>query len=436
MERVAELLERSFKLRDGVLVVGEAGIDELAATYGTPLFVYDRAVVDAQLRLLRDALPASFDLFYSIKANPNATILRHFITAGCGLEVASAGEFEQARASGSPTERIVFAGPGKTDEELELVAAAGIGEIHAESAAEVDRLAAICDRLDRTIAVALRVNPGTEAVGGAMRMGGAPSPFGVDEEALESVLERLLSTERLTFAGIHLYAGTQILDHEVLLAQYRHGLEIARRASAQAGHALATVDFGGGLGIPYFPSESQLDVARLGDGLTALSNGVVDDAAFAGTRFVLEPGRFLVGEAGIYVARITDIKVSRGKKFLITDGGMHHHLAASGNLGMLIKRNFPAAIVTKLAVAERETVDLVGPLCTPLDTIGRSVSLPPAEVGDLVAIFQSGAYARAASPLGFLSHLAPPEVWVDGGSHSLIRQRGETVDYLRDQPQL
>lgn len=319
-------------------------------------------------------------------------------------------------------------------DELELVVSSGIGEIHAESQTEIERLAEVCDRLDRSVHVALRVNPSEEVAGGAMRMGGTSSPFGIDEEALEEALARLLAHERLTFAGIHLFTGTQILDHEILATQYRRGIEIGRRASKQAALALRTVDFGGGLGVPYFPGEEALNLQGLGQELATLMAEIADDPAFAGTRFVLEPGRFLVGEAGVCVSRITDIKVSRDKKFLIMDGGMHHHLAASGNLGMVIKRNFPAAVATKLDVAERETVDIVGPLCTPLDTVGRSVALPPAEIGDLVAIFQSGAYARAASPLGFLSHRSPPEVWADDGAHTLIRRRGDSADYLLDQP--
>ena len=156
------------------------------------------------------------------------------------------------------------------------------------------------------------------------------------------------------------------------------------------------------------------------------------DSRFLGTRFVIEPGRFLVGESGIYVARIIDIKESRGKKFLILDGGMNHHLAASGNLGQTIKRNYPVALLEKLNSGPEEEVDVVGPLCTPLDTLGRNLKLPEASIGDLVGVFQSGAYARSASPLGFLSHDTPSEVWIDRGEHFLIRSRGSTEDFMRD----
>jgi diaminopimelate decarboxylase len=236
----------------------------------------------------------------------------------------------------------------------------------------------------------------------------------------------------IDFGGIHLFAGTQILDTNVLVSQYRKGIEIARHAARRVDHPLRRLDFGGGLGVPYFSHEQPLDTVSLKLALEPLMDEVRNDPAFAGTQFLVEPGRFLVAEAGVYIAKVNDIKISRGKKFLITDGGMHHHLAASGNLGQTIKRNYPVALLNKLCDPANETVDVVGPLCTPLDVLARNVKIPAANVGDLVGVFQSGAYARAASPLNFLSHPAPPEVWVDGGQYRLIRRRGEPSDYLRD----
>jgi diaminopimelate decarboxylase len=242
---------------------------------------------------------------------------------------------------------------------------------------------------------------------------------------MDHVLDFVLSEPALEFRGIHLFAGTQILEALTLVHQYRHGLDIARRVVKRIGRPLHRIDFGGGLGIPYFAHEKELDLVQAREGLSALFAEVGTEASFSGTQFLVEPGRFLVGEAGIYLARINDIKVSRGKKFLILDGGMNHHLAASGNLGQTIKRNYPVAIANKLDAPAGETVDVVGPLCTPLDTLARSVALPTAAIGDLFVIFQSGAYARSASPLNFLSHATPPEVWVDSGSHSLIQARGQ-----------
>jgi diaminopimelate decarboxylase len=263
-------------------------------------------------------------------------------------------------------------------------------------------------------------------------MGGKPAPFGVDEESLDVVLDRLLSDPAIEFRGLHLFTGTQILDHAILICQYRKALEIARRVATRLQQPLHTLDFGGGLGIPYFANEHELDMASLREALFALMADIKGEMCFAETQFVVEPGRYLVGESGIYMTRVNDIKVSRGKKFLIVDGGMHHHLAASGNLGQVIKRNFPVALLNKLEAEPAETVDVVGPLCTPLDVLAREVHLPSAQVGDLVGIFQSGAYARTASPLGFLSHLSPAEVLVHDGDSRMIRRRGTYDDLFHD----
>src|SRR6267142_714259 len=351
------LAEGLFGVLQGELRVGGVLVSALTKEYGTPCFVYDRSVMDRKLDALRAALPPRFTVCYSVKANPNSAILRHFLTRGCGLEIASSGEFCQAIQAGCPPERTLFAGPGKTEAELEFVLSRNVGEIHVESLVEAGRIVAISRRLGVRAKVAIRVNPIGEAEGGAMRMGGRSAPFGVDEEILGQVLDTLLAE---------------------------------------------------------------------------LFTGIETEPFFAGTQFLVEPGRFLVGEAGIYIARVNDIKISRGKKFLIVDGGMNHHLAASGNLGQTIKRNYPVALVNKLDMPAEEKVDVVGPLCTPLDTLARDISLPRAEIGDLIGIFQSGAYARSASPLGFLSHPPPPEIWVDNGTHILIRARGEFSDALRD----
>jgi diaminopimelate decarboxylase len=433
MAEAREIIARYFRSAGGELLLGGIPVSQLAASYGTPLFVYDRQVLERKFEMLRGALPPEFAICYSIKANPNQQLLSFFLGKGCGLEIASAGEFHQALHAGCDPARIIFAGPGKTETELETVLAKGIGEIHAESALEIARIASISRRLGVRAQVALRINPGAEVQGGAMRMGGKPAPFGIDEECLDAALETLLAQPAIVFRGIHLFTGTQILDHAVLVAQYRRGIEIAARAVDRVGHPLHTIDFGGGLGIPYFAHESELEMDPLRVELAALRADLRRDPRFAGTQLVVEPGRYLVGEAGVYLSRVIDVKTSRGKKFAIVDGGMHHHLAASGNLGQTIKRNYPIVLANKLAAAPVETVDVVGPLCTPLDVLARNASLPVAEVGDLIAVFQSGAYARAASPLGFLSHPTPPEVWVEAGRDWLIRRRGQIDDYLGDQ---
>lgn len=417
---------------NGELLAGGLSISKIAEDFGTPLFVYDAGLLDQQWRVLRETYPSEFAISYSVKANPNPVILKFFLARGSGLEIASAGEFHLARHAGCPAERILFAGPGKTVADLELVLGGGIGEIHVESTVELERISVICRKLAIHASVAVRVNPSEEAQGGAMRMGGKPLPFGVDEEILDGIIARIAADPCLDLCGLHLFTGTQILDPAVLIRQYKKGIEIALRVARILNRPLRTLDFGGGLGVPYFSTEKPLDMQTLGSELEKLMIEVRSNPLLTGTRFMLEPGRFLVAGAGLYLARVTDVKLSRGKKFVIIDGGMNHHLAASGNLGQVIKRNFPIAVVNKMNDEPKEIVDVVGPLCTPLDVLAREVNLPQIEVGDLIGVQQSGAYARTASPQGFLSHLTPAEVLVEDGTARLIRRRGTFCDLVAD----
>jgi diaminopimelate decarboxylase len=433
MNTGVEVAQRNFEIDGNELIVGGVRVSRLAADYGTPLFVHDLGIVEQRIGSLREALPDRFSLFYSVKANPSQGLLKFLLDRGCGLEVASGGEFRQAERAGCDPSSIVFAGPGKTPEELRYVIGRGIGEIHAESLVEIDRLSRTATELGKTVGVAVRVNPGGAAQGGAMRMGGRASQFGIDEEGMDAAVRRVLEGPGLRFAGVHLFVGTQILDAGILAGQYVRGMEIAARAASLCGGALDTVDLGGGLGIPYYAGENELDVFEYGRRVRELLHQHESRPEFRDTRFVVEPGRYLVGESGVYVSKVIDIKKSRDKTFVVADGGMHHHLAASGNLGQVIKKNFPVAIVNRVAEECTDQVHVVGPLCTPLDVLGRDVALPTPRVGDLVGVFQSGAYARSASPLGFLSHPTPPEVHVYRGEARLARRAGTYDDYLRDQ---
>jgi len=419
-DAVHALIERSFGCHDPVLRIGGISIRTIAEQYGTPLFVYDGNILSRALSSLRAALPADFEIFYSIKANPNPAILRYLIKHGCGFEVASGGEYRKARAAGCMPERILYAGPGKTPAELEFALCEGIGEIHIESRIEAERIAGISARIGRPAKVAIRINPSEESQAGALLMGGKASPFGVDEENLDPLVDYALAEPFLDLQGIHIYVGTQILEADLLLLHYSKALQLARRVAERSGKPIRTIDFGGGLGVPYFPYETPLALDVLRNGLAQLLTEARNEPWFQNTRFLFEPGRFLVAEAGIYIARIIDIKTSRGKRFIIMNGGMNHHLAASGNLGQTIKRNYPIALLEKLDRPDEEIVEITGPLCTPLDVLGRTVRLPKADVGDLIGIFQSGAYTLSASPTGFLSHELPVEVWVESGKHRKI----------------
>ena len=431
MTLVERLVERYFGASGGELTIDGVPVSRIAEEYGTPLFIYDASVLKTKWSNLRRALPERVEIYYSVKANPSLAIVRTFLSLGCGLEIASGGELYQALAAGCPADRIVFAGPGKQDGEIREFLEAGGGEIHVESLNEARRLVAACDGLGKEVSAAVRINPSSEVQGGAMRMGGKSAPFGVDEEEMGSVVEALQESPRVRVGGVHIFAGTQILDAAVLGAQYRKCIDLARAVAKKLKGPLTTVDFGGGLGIPYFEGDQELDLEAYGREVRDLLAGL-EDETFASTRFLVEPGRYLAGEAGIYVARVLDVKASRGKTYAVLDGGMNHHLAASGNLGQVIKRNFPVVVLNRLDEPARQRVDVVGPLCTPLDVLARDAELPPLRVGNLVGVLQSGAYARSASPLGFLSHPAPPEVLVSNGKHRAIRRRGIYRDLLGD----
>lgn len=401
-------------------------LQDLAARHGTPLYVIDAGVMRERLARLRAAVDGFADVFYSIKANPNPAVAQVFVKAGAGLEIASGGEFLTARAAGCAPDRILFAGPGKGQDELQLAIDGGIGEIHLESDEEIAQVAAIASRAGRRVDVAIRVNPAAAAQGGAMRMGGKPAAFGFDEEGIDAVIDRIEARPSLQLSGVHLFAGTQILDAAVLLTQWGHAIDVAARVARRLGRPLATIDLGGGLGVPYHAGDRELDLAAVAAGVPALRAQLAAEPLLAGARVILEPGRFLVGPAGVYLMAVRAVKVSRGSRFVIVDGGMHHHLAASGNLGQVVKRDYPITLVGRGDIADDPALPAViaGPLCTPLDTLARQARLPTVAAGDLIAIQQSGAYGLTASPVGFLGHPMPAEVLVDGESQRLIRPRG------------
>lgn len=416
------LVADAFGVKDGVLQVGGVDVRDLAARHGTPLYVYDASIARGRLAALRRAVAGFAEVFYSIKANPALAPL--FAAEGLGLEVASGAEFLLARAAGVPAERILFAGPGKSAPELALAIGHGIGEIHLESFDEIEMVADLGRAADRRVPVSIRVNPGSAALGGAMRMGGKPTAFGFDEEMLAEVTAAVEARPELDLGGLHLFAGTQILDAAVLLDQWAYGLDLSERLASLIGRPLKAVDLGGGLGIPYHPGDATLDLTRVTDGAAALVRRIAASPALKSARILVEPGRFLAGPAGVYLVAVRTVKTSRGQRFLVTDGGMHHQLAASGNLGQVIKRDFPIIAATRMGAPAMDGTQVVGPLCTPLDTLGRQTALPEVARGDLIAVLQSGAYGLSSSPVGFLGHPMPAEILVDGGQVTLLRPAG------------
>nr|WP_035854918.1 pyridoxal-dependent decarboxylase, exosortase A system-associated [Dechloromonas agitata] len=387
------------------LLIGGMPLSRLAERIGqTPFYAYDRQLIAARVAELRAALPGEIKLHYAMKANPMPALVGFMAGLVDGIDVASGGELKVALDAGTSPHEISFAGPGKREGELRQAVAAGI-LINIESFREVELLTRISRELALPARVAVRVNPDFELKGSGMKMGGGPKQFGVDTEQVPELLA-LIGRQGLAFEGFHLFAGSQNLKAESICEAQQKSYQLALQLAAHAPSPVRFLNLGGGFGIPYFPGEQRLDLAPIGNNLQQLAERARTD--FPGASLVIELGRYLVGEAGIYVAQVVDRKVSRGQTYLVIDGGLNHHLSASGNFGQVIRKNYPVAIGNKLCHAADESVSVVGPLCTPLDILADRMRLPTTEAGDLFVIFQSGAYGASASPQAFLGH--PPVV--------------------------
>lgn len=398
-----------FAVCGGELVVGGEPLSRLAARVGqTPFYAYDRALIQARVAELRALLPGTVRLHYAMKANPMPALLSWMVGLVDGVDVASAGELKVALEAGASPSSISFAGPGKREAELRQAVAANV-LVSIESFREVPLLQAMARELGWPARVLVRVNPDFELKHSGLKMGGGARQFGVDVEQVPALLADI-GRAGLGFEGFHVYAGSQSLRAQAIAEALQQSYELALRLAAKAPGPIRVVNLGGGLGIPYFPGERHLELAPIGGTLAHLAQRAQTE--FPEAALVLELGRYLVGEAGIYVARVIDRKVSRGKVFLVTDGGLHHHLAASGNFGQVLRKNYPVAIGNLMDATARETASVVGPSCSPLDLLADHMNLAVAQPGDLVVVFQSGAYGASASPQNFLAHPACVEVLV------------------------
>jgi diaminopimelate decarboxylase len=391
------------------LVIGGITLPQLALRVGsTPFYAYDRQLMTARVRELRLQMPPDLKIHYAMKANPMPAVVQHFAGLVDGFDLASAAEMKVALDTTMPVANISMAGPGKRPAELLQAIAAGI-TLHVESFHELETIALHSEQTGMAAQVALRINPAFELKASGMKMGGGSKQFGIDEELLPAALRRIKELN-LVFRGFHIYSGSQNLKAEAIIEAQQKSLALARQLSDVCPGPLQKLNIGGGYGIPYFAGETRLDIAQVGDALAV----AMDDfkTTHPDTEVIIELGRYLVGEAGVYVCKVLDKKVSRGQIFLVVDGGLHHHLAASGNFGQVIRKNYPVAIGNKMAQETLETVNIVGPLCTPLDIVADKMPLPAAEIGDLVVVYQSGAYGYTASPVHFLSQPDAEEVLV------------------------
>lgn len=388
-----------FTTINGELAIGGAKASELA-TPETPVFVYSRTLIEQRIAALRAAMPDRVRIHYAVKANSFAPLLALKAERTDGLDIASGGELAMVRAAGADMAHVSFAGPGKRDREIADAIAAGV-TLNLESEREGAGALAIAGRLGRTPRLAVRVNPDFDLRGSGMKMGGGARPFGLDADRVATLARQLIGAG-CDWRGLHIYAGSQALNADAVIAAQAATLDLAARLAHDIGAPLPALNLGGGFGIPYFAGDTPLDIARVG---AALGERLADlPPPLRETEFAIELGRWLVGVAGVYLTRIVDRKASRGETFLVTDGGLHHQLAATGNFGTVVRRNYPVAVANRIDAPPQEIVQVVGCLCTPLDLLAERAALPRAEVGDLIAVFCAGAYGASASPAAFLGH--------------------------------
>ncbi len=389
----------------GQLLIAGQPASMLAMQHGTPLYVYNAEDAGVRIQDLRSQLPDGVKLHYAVKANPHSQLLRRLAPWLDGMDVASAGELQRALHAGIAGRDISLAGPGKTTTDLQAALNAG-SVVGIESFTQLHQAADLARGQGHRVPISIRLNPDFRLKSSGMHMGGGASPFGIDAEEVPELLEEARHLP-VYIAGFQIYAGSQNLQAEAIAEAQARSLDLILNV-CPGGIIPEFVNLGGGFGIPYFPGDRPLEIAPIAEGLAQLQVRLHE--RWPETGLVLELGRYLVGESGVYLTRVVDRKVSRGETFLVTDGGMNHHLAASGNLGQVVRRNFPVAVATRLNNQASEVVNIVGPLCTPLDRLASQVHLPHAEPGDLIAIFQSGAYGLTASPVAFLDHPLPAEI--------------------------
>lgn len=395
--------------------------DELAGRFGTPLYVYDLDVVERQVAALRRALPPIVEVAYAVKANPALAVVAFLAGLGLGADVASGGELAAARRAGIPAERIVVTGPGKRDDELASAVDVGVRAVTVESTGELARLERIAAGRRRRVPVLLRASVSEASRLERVRLVGddGAGKFGMDDEDLRAAARTAARSRHLDLLGIHRFGASNVLDAAALAAHIAQTVELGREVAAAAGIVLRLVDAGGGLGIPYDPNDDSLDLVGLGRHLGRLADQWAGAPDARGMRLLLEPGRFLVGPAGAYLARVVDRKHIGESEVAILDGGVHHLLRPA-----LVGQEHRVRVLGPRGRGPRAwPVTVAGPLCSGLDVFAANAALPLAEPGDLVAVLDVGAYGFTESMPLFLSHPVPAEVAVRSGRAECIRPR-------------
>ncbi len=404
-----------------------AQLATLAEQFGTPLYVYDGNKMEQQYRLLQHCVPGCFEVFYAVKANPLLGVLQVFKNTGCGAEVASEGELYLALKAGFNAQDIIYTCPGKTAEGIEMALRNNIGSINIESvyeAALINEIAAREQRFD--VPVCVRINPDFSVAGAGLQMSGQSTQFGIDEDALEDFFEQMRTNfTRLRVIGVHVYSGTQVMKAENILMNADRIFSLAFRMSKTYGFELKLVDLGGGFGVAY-KNEEGLDLRALKEGYAQLWEKY--GPALKDARIIIESGRFLTAAAGEFITRVLSVKISKGKKYIICDGGYSHH-PASFHIGRYQENRFAVMPVNDTGDDE-ELVTITGPTGTPVDVLARDVMMSPVAPGDLLRIPNSGAYGFTNSCQHFFSGPSPAEVMQYNGSVYALRKRGNLKTLL------
>lgn len=395
------------------LLVGKLTLTQLTQLVGgTPFYAYDRQLITNKVRYLKQILPEKISLSYAIKANPLVDLVHMLAHQVEGFDVASKKEMLLALQTGIPANKISFAGPGKSSDDIKAAIIAGV-ILHVESIGEITKVVNAAKELQLKADIAIRVNPSFELKLSGMKMSGGAKPFGIDEEQIAQVLAKL-PLDDINLRGFHIYSGSQNLSTDAIIVSQQQTFALAQKLADESQKitqiSINYLNIGGGFGVPYFANQQPLDIKPIANNLEKLLQQY--QSLVACTEIILELGRYLVAEAGVYVCQVIDKKVSRGSTYLVCNGGLHHHLANSGNFGQVIRKNYPVLIGNKLHNSDEELVNIVGPLCTPLDIIADKILLPKADIDDYVVVFQSGAYGASASPKDFLSQPSLTEILI------------------------
>lgn len=417
-----------FNTNESVLKMGKINVVRLVEEYDTPLYVYDTDIIKKQYQSLKDHLSDRVKIFFAMKSNPNIMVCSFLRSLGASVEVASSGELFAAIKSGFNKENIIFDGPGKSCKDLEFAIKTGIYIINVESIEEIKRINTIAKKESKRTKVCIRINPRVGVEKAKMKWGGGPHKFGVDEEKADDVIKYTLDAEFVELLGIHVSVGSQIADHKGLLKSTENTIQVACETFKKNDIPLRCINLGGGIGVPYDENDVEVDIEAFGKGLVNIIKEKSKEYGLEETEFILEPGRYLTSESGVYLVKVIDIKESGGKKFAIVDGGINHSF-----LPITMNKKYPTFVVNKMDMIKDEAITIGGPLCTSMDIFSREVDLPKVEIGDIIGIFNSGAYGFSASMLYFLSHPLPAEIVIRNGRPFIARERGKVEDFLINQ---